>query len=137
MEYLAPEHQDLATKGLDELRGKLHPPQRDVLDNIKSKPEDFSFARIFRIAQENTNRSLPTASLIWKHLLGITVDKQQKFAVMNKLFHVQIATGPWNVALETAKNLFNETMLSSLDSTSRKPTTEGSLGRTSSVFGLL
>lgn len=137
MEYLAPEHQDLATKGLDELRGKLHTPQQNVLDNIKSKPEDFSFARTFRIAQEYNNRSLPTASLIWEYLLGITENKEQKFAVMNKLFYVQIATGPWNAALETAKNLFNETMEYSLDSTSRKATTEGSIGRKSSVFGLL
>ena len=137
MEYLAPEHQDLATKGLDELRGKLHTAQQNVLDNIKSKPEEFSFARTFRIAQEYTNRSLPTASLIWEYLLEIIENKGQKFAVMNNLFHVQIATGPWNAALETAKNLFNETMESSLDSTSRKATTEGIIGGISSVFGLL
>ena len=135
MEYLAKEHQDLAKKGLDDIRGKLHAPKQTVLDAVKSKPEEFSYDRVFRMAQKFTNRSLPTASVIWEYLLGKVVNKQQKFAVMNKLFHVQIATGPWSVAFETATNLFNETtaefaMEFSMDTGGAGPktTSEGSLG---------
>ena len=132
MEYLAPEHQDLARKGLDGLRVKLPTPQEDVIENLKSNPEEFAFHRGFRVAKEYSNRCLPTASIIWEYLLGKTENKQQKFAVMDKLFHVQIATGPWNIALETAKNLFNETMAYSLDRTTGQ--SEESLGTTNSFF---
>lgn len=134
MENLAPEHQDLAKKGLDDIRGKLHAPKQTVLDDVKSKAEEFSYARVFRMAQEYTNRSLPTASLIWEYLLGKVVNKLQKFAVMNKLFRVQIATGPWSVAFETATNLFNETTAefpmefsSDTGGVGPKTTSEGSL----------
>lgn len=140
MEYLAPEHQDLAKEGLEDIRGKLHAPKQTVLDELKSKPEEFSFSRVFRVAQEYTNRSLPTASLIWEYLLGKAENRQQKFAVMDKLFHVQIATGPWSVALETAQNLFNETKAdAAIEFTlysgdkSRKTTCEESLGMISFV----
>lgn len=128
MEYLAPEHQDLAQKGLDELRGKLPSPQEHVLENLNSKPEEFSFARMFRIAQEYTNRSLPTAAIIWEYLLGKIENKQQRFAIMDKLFQVQIAIGPWNSALETAKKLFDETMQYWLESANRNTAIEESLG---------
>ncbi|KAL9950439.1 hypothetical protein ACROYT_G042934 [Oculina patagonica] len=108
MEYLAPEHQDLAIEGLAELREKLPLPQEDVLEKLKT--EALPFPRMFRIAQEYTSRNLPTASIIWNYMLGKAENKQQKFAIMNQLFQVQIATGPWKVALETAQKLFNETI---------------------------
>lgn len=127
MENLAPEHQDLAKEGLDELRGKLPLPKEDVLEKLKA--EDFPFPRMFRIAQEYTSRNLPTASIIWEYMLGKTENKQQKFTVMNQLFQVQIATGPWKVALETAQILFNETITEcSSDGSSRQTTNEGGFG---------
>ena len=107
MEYLAPEHQDLAIQGLAELRSKLPSVQEDVLENVKA--EELSFPRSFKLAQENTSKNLPTASVIWEYMLQKTENKLQKFAILNKLFQVQIATGPWKAALETAQRLFNET----------------------------
>ena len=127
MDYLAPEHQDLAKQGLDELREKLPFPQEDVLEKLKA--EGLSFPHMFRIAQEYTSRNLPTASIIWKYMLGNAENKQQKFAVMNKLFQIQIATGPWKVALETAQKLFNETIAEcSSDNSSQQPANEGGIG---------
>ena len=127
MEYLAPEHQDLAVKGLEDLHGKLPSPPENVLEDLNMKTEYFSFACVFRTAQDYTNRLLPTAALIWEYLLMKTENKLQKFAVMDKLFHVQVATGPWNVALETAKNLFNETTEYSSNSADQKEAIEGIL----------
>lgn len=130
MDYLAPEHQDIAIQGLDELRGKLPVPQQDVLEKLKE--EDMPFPRMFRKAQEYTNRNLPTAKIIWEYMLGNANNKQQKFAVMNKLFQVQIATGPWKVAFETAHELFNETIAEySLDSSSRQTASEEAFGKIS------
>ena len=127
MDYLAPEHQDLAKEGLDELREKLPLPQEDVLEKLKA--EGLSFPRMFRTAQEYTSRNLPTASVIWEYMLGNAENKQQKFAVMNKLFQVQIATGPWKVALETAQKLFNETIAEcSSDNSRQRTANEGGVG---------
>lgn len=130
MEYLAIEDQDLAKKGLEELRGKLRSPQQDVLERLKSQTEEFRFARAFRIAEEYTNRNLQTAGLIWDYLLERCGDRLQKIAVMNKLFRVQIATGPWNAAFETAQNLFNETTEFHLESARQKTTGGQSLDPT-------
>ena len=127
MDYLAPEHKDRAIQRLDELRGKLPVPQEDVLEKLKG--EDMPFPRMFRVAQECTSRNLPTATIIWEYMLGIANNKQQKFAVMNKLFQVQIATGPWKVAFETAQKLFNETITECpLDSSSRRTASEEAFG---------
>lgn len=127
MEYLAPEHQDLAKQGLDELRGKLPSPQEIVLENLKA--EELPFPRVFRKAQEYTSRNLPTASNIWEYMLSKATNKQQKFAIMNKLFQVQIATGPWKVALETAQKLFNEIITEcAAESTGQQLAKEGGLG---------
>ena len=133
MEYLAIEDQDLAKKGLEELRGKLRSPQQDVLERLKSQTEEFRFARAFRIAEEYTNRNLQTAGLIWDYLLERCEDSLQKIAVMNKLFRVQIATGPWNAAFETAQNLFNETTEFHLESARQKTTGGQSLGNVSNI----
>ena len=108
MEYLAPEHQDLAKDGLDELREKLPSAQQNALENVKAK--DIPFPRMFRIAEDFTSRNLPTASIIWEYMLEKATNKQQKFAILNKLFQVQIATGPWKGALETAQKLFQDTV---------------------------
>ena len=127
MEYLAPEHQDLAIQGLDELRSKLPSVQEDVIENVKA--EEFSFPRSFKLAQENTSRNLPTALVIWEYILGKAQNKQQKFTIMSKLFQVQIATGPWKNALETAQKLFNETIAEdSSENASRQTANDGSLG---------
>jgi len=130
MEYLAPEHQDLAIQGLDELRSKLPSVQEDVFENVKA--EELSFPRSFKLAQENMSRNLPTASVIWQYMLDKTENKQQKFAILNKLFQVQIATGPWKAALETAQKLFNETSAEySSENASRQTAIEGGLGKLS------
>lgn len=100
MEYLAPEHQEIAMQGLDELRAKLPSVQEDIFEKVKA--EDWSFPRSFKLAQENMKRNLPTASVLWEYMLDKAENKQQKFAILNKLFQVQIATGPWKAALETA-----------------------------------
>lgn len=127
MEYLAPEHQDLAIQGLDELRAKLPSAQENVLENVKA--EEMSFPRIFKLAQEYMSRNLPTALIIWKYMLEKAENKQQKFAIMNKLFQVQIATGPWKAALETAQKLFNEIITEySSENASRQKANEGGLG---------
>lgn len=109
MEYLAPEHQDIAKEGLDELRLNLPSAEEDVLEKVKA--EATPFPCLFKIAQDFTSKNLPTASIIWEYLLEKATSKQQKFDVMNKLFHVQIATGPWRVAVETAKKLYQDTAL--------------------------
>lgn len=109
MEYLAPEHQDIAKEGLDELLLKLPSAEEDVLEKVKA--EATPFPCLFKIAQDFTSKNLPTASIIWEYLLEKATSKQQKFDVMNKLFHVQIATGPWRVAVETAKKLYQDTAL--------------------------
>ena len=127
MEYLTIKDQDLAKKGLEELRGKLRSPQ------LKSRTEEFRFARAFQIAEEYTNRNLQTAGLIWDYLLERCEDRLQKIAVMNKLFRVQIATGPWNAAFETAQNLFNETTEFHLESARQKTTGGQSLGNVSNI----
>ena len=130
MEYLAPEHQDLAIQGLDELRSKLPSVQEDVFESVKA--EELSFPRSFKLAQENMSRNLPTASVIWQYTLDKTENKQQKFAILNKLFQVQIATGPWKAALETAQKLFNETTAEySSENASRQTAIEGGLGKLS------
>ena len=130
MEYLAPEHQDLAIQGLDELRSKLPSVQEDVFENLKA--EEFSFPRSFKLAQDNMSKNLPTASVIWKYMLDKVENKQQRFAIMNKLFQVQIATGPWKAALETAQKLFNETTAKySSENASRQTATEEGLGKLS------
>lgn len=127
MEYLAPEHQDLAIQGLDELRAKLPSAQENVLENVKA--EEVSFPRIFKLAQEYMSRNLPTALIIWKYMLEKAENKQQKFAIMNKLFQVQTATGPWKAALETAQKLFNETITEySSENASRQKVNERGLG---------
>lgn len=109
MEYLSPEHQDLAKDGLDELRQKLSSACGDVLQ--KAKEEVTPFPRLFRLAQDFTSRDLPTASIIWEYMLEEATSKQQKFTIMNKLFQIQIATGPWKVAFETAKKLYEDIAL--------------------------
>lgn len=109
MEYLAPEHQDIAKEGLDELRLNLPSAEEDVLEKVKA--EATPFPCLFKIAQDFTSKNLPTASIIWEYLLEKATSKQQKFDVMNKLFLVQIATGPWRVAVETAKKLYQDTAL--------------------------
>ncbi|XP_029195923.2 tetratricopeptide repeat protein 28-like [Acropora millepora] len=110
MEYLEEAHQELAKKGLEDIRSKLCSPQQDVLERLKSKPEDFRFGYWFQRAEEYSNTNLQTARLIWKYLLEKCNDKQQTIDVLNKLFHVQIATGPWDEALKTAQKVFKETM---------------------------
>ena len=109
MEYLAPEHQDIAQEGLDNLRLELPSAEEDILEKVKA--EETPFPRLFKIAQDFTRKNLPTASIIWEYLLEKATSKQQKFDVMNKLFHVQIATGPWRVAEETAKKLYRDPAL--------------------------
>ena len=127
MEYLAPEHQEIAIQGLDALRAKLPSIQEDVFENVKA--EEFSFPRSFKLAQENMSRNLPTASVIWEYMLDKAENKQQKFSILNKLFQVQIATGPWKAALETAQKLFNETSAEfSSVIASRQTANDGGLG---------
>lgn len=126
MEYLAQEHQDLAIQGLAELRSKL-PSVQDVFENLKA--EELSFPRSFKLAQENMSKNLPTASVIWEYMLDKTENKLQKFAILNKLFQVQIATGPWKAALETAQRLFNETMAEySSENAIRRAANDGDFG---------
>ena len=137
MEYLAEEHQDLAKEGLQEIRGKLCLPQQDVLERLTSKPEEFRFGHWFRRAEEYSYRNLQTARLIWEYLLGKCNDKQQKIAVLNKLFHVQLATGPWDEALKTAQNVFNETMAFHVETASQKNSAGQSLGRVNHVMVFL
>lgn len=128
MEYLAPEHQDLAKQGLAELRSKLPSVQQDVVENLKAE-DQLSFPRSFKLAQENMSENLPTASVIWEYMLDKNKNKLQKFAILNKLFQVQIATGPWKAALETAQRLFNETMAEySSEIASRQTASDGNLG---------
>ena len=134
MEYLDPEHQDLAVKSLEDLHGKLPSPPENVLEDLNMKTEYFSFPHVYRMAQEYSNKLLPTARLIWEYLLRKTENKQQKFAIMDKLFHVQIATGPWNVAFETAKNLFNEITEYSSTSLDQMEAIEGILDMISYPF---
>ena len=110
MEYLGEEHQELAKKGLENIRSKLCLPQQDVLERLKSKPEEFRFGDWFQSAEEYSNTNLQTARLIWEYLLEKCNDKQQTINVLNKLFHVQIATGPWDEALKTAQKALKETM---------------------------
>lgn len=110
MEYLEEAHQELAKKGLEDIRSKLCSPQQDVLERLKSKPEDFRFGYWFQRAEEYSNTNLQTARLIWEYLLEKCNDKKQTIDVLNKLFHVQIATGPWDEALKTAQKVFKETM---------------------------
>ena len=127
MEYLAPEHQDLAIQGLAELRSKLPLVHEDVLENVKAG--EFSFPRSFKLAQENMSKNLPTASVIWEYMLDKTDSKLQKFAILNKLFQVQIATGPWKAALDTAQRLFNETIAEySSENASRQTANDGGFG---------
>ena len=110
MEYLGEEHQELAKKGLEDIRSKLCLPQQDVLESLKSKPEEFRFGDWFQSAEEYSNTNLQTARLIWEYLLEKCNDKQQTINVLNKLFHIQIATGPWDEALKTAQKALKETM---------------------------
>ena len=127
MEYLVPEHKDLALQGLAELRLKLPSVQEDVFENLKA--EEFSFPRSFKLALENMSKNLPTASVIWEYMLDKTESKLQKFAILNKLFQVQIATGPWKAALKTAQRLFNETIAEhSSENASRQTANDGGFG---------
>ena len=110
MEYLEEAHQELAKEGLEDIRSKLCSPQKDVLESLKSKPEEFRFGYWFQCAEEYSNTNLQTARLIWEYLREKCNDKKQTIDVLNKLFHVQIATGPWDEALKTAQEVFTETM---------------------------
>ena len=110
MEYLVEEDQEVAKKGLEDIRSKLCSPQQDVLESLKSKPEEFRFGHWFQRAEEYSNTNLQTARLIWEYLREKCNDKKQTIDVLNKLFHVQIATGPWDEALKTAQKVFKETM---------------------------
>lgn len=133
MEYLAPEHQEIAMQGLDELRAKLPSVQEDIFEKVKA--EDWSFPRSFKLAQENMKRNLPTASVLWEYMLDKAENKQQKFAILNKLFQVQIATGPWKAALETAQKLFHETSAeNSSENASRQTANNRGLGTLNLFF---
>ena len=107
MEHLTEGHQKMVKKGLEEILGKLCLPQQDVLEKLRSK--DFQFKDWFQDAEEHSNTNLKTARLIWEHFLLKCNNEQQRIDVLNKLFHVQIATGPWEEALKTAQNVFEET----------------------------
>ncbi|XP_022807865.1 tetratricopeptide repeat protein 28-like isoform X2 [Stylophora pistillata] len=109
MEYLVPEHQGLAKDGLDKLRQKLPSADEDVLKKVKE--EETLFPYLFEIAQHFTRTDLPTALIIWEYILEKAMSKQQKFAITNQIFQIQIATGPWKVAFETAKKLYEDTAL--------------------------
>ena len=108
MEYLAPEHQDLVKVGLDNLRQKLPSADEDVFEKVKA--EETPFLSLFEMTQDFTSRDLPTALILWEYILKRAMSncKQQKFAAMNEIFKVQIATGPWRVAVETAKKLYQD-----------------------------
>lgn len=126
MEYLVQEHQYLAIKGLLSLREKLPCPEENVIEDFTEKivkTKEFSFPCLFKIAQEYTNRSLPTAERLWEKLIGKAENTKQKFMIIGQLFHVQVETGPWNVAFETAKKMYDETMEYCTD---QRKTTEGS-----------
>lgn len=94
MEYLAPEHQDLVKVGLDNLRQKLPSADEDVFEKVKA--EETPLLCLFEMAQDFTSRDLPTALILWEYILKRAMSncKQQKFAAMNEIFKVQIATGP-------------------------------------------
>ena len=109
MEYLTKGHQELAKKGLEEILEKLCSPQQDVLEGLTSKQEEFQFKDWFQRAEGCSSTNLQTACLIWNHLLLKCNDELQTIAVLNKLFHVQIATGPWEEALKTAQTVFKNT----------------------------
>ena len=133
MEYLAPEHQDIAIQGLDKLRAKLPSVQEDIFERLKA--EEWSFPRSFKLAQENMKRNLPTASVLWEYMLDKAENKQQKFAILNKLFQVQIATGPWKAALETAQKLFDETSAqNSSENANRQTANDRGLGTLNLFF---
>ena len=106
MEYLAPEHQDLVKVGLDNLRQKLPSADEDVFEKVKA--EETPFLCLFEMARDFTSGDLPTALILWEYILKRAMSKQQKFAAMNEIFKVQIATGPWRVAVETAKKLYQD-----------------------------
>ncbi|CAH3030729.1 unnamed protein product [Porites evermanni] len=114
MEYLVKKHQCPAIDGLLRLRDKLPCPEENVIEDFTEKmvkTKEFSFPCLFEIAQEYTNRSLPTAERLWDKLIVKAENtKPQKFMIMSQLFHVQVQTGPWNVAFETAKKMYDETM---------------------------
>ena len=133
MEYLAPEHQDIAIQGLDKLRARLPSVQEDIFERVKA--EEWSFPRSFKLAQENMKRNLPTASVLWEYMLDKAENKQQKFAILNKLFQVQIATGPWKAALETAQKLFDETSAeNSSENANRQTANDRGLGTLNLFF---
>lgn len=135
MEYLVKKHQCPAVDGLLRLRDKLPCPEENVIEDFTEKivkTKEFSFPCLFEIAQEYTNRSLPTAERLWDKLIGKAENtKPQKFMIMSQLFHVQVQTGTWKVALETAKNMYEETMEYCKD---QRKTIEGSSTITSFSF---
>ena len=133
MEYLDEEDQKLAKKGLEDIRSKLCSPQQDVLERLKSKQEEFRFGDWFQRAEEYSNTNLPTARLIWEYLLEKCNDKKQTIDVLNKLFHVQIAAGPWDEALKTAQKVFKETK----EIVSPETSAERSLGNVNHVMVFL
>lgn len=133
MEYLAPEHQDLVKVGLDNLRQKLPSAYEDVFEKVKA--EETPFLCLFEMARDFTSRDLPTALILWEYILKRAMSKQQKFAAMNEIFKVQIATGPWRVAVETAKKLYQDAAQEySSDNLVRLKAKESDLGKLDSFF---
>lgn len=136
MEYLVHEHRYLAMKGLLSLREKLPCPEENVIEDFTEKvvkTKEFSFPCLFKIAQEYTNRSLPTAERLWDKLIRKAENTKQKFMIMSQLFQVQVETGPWNVAFETAKKMYDETMEYCTD---QRKTIQGNSTITSFHFSL-
>ena len=127
MDYLVQEHRYPAKNWYRRLDQMLPWADENVIEGFTEtivKPKELSFPCLLEIAQDYTKRSLPTAERLWDTLFGRAENTtEQKLMIMSQLFHVQVQTGPWDVAFETAKKMYDETMEYCTD---QRKTIEGS-----------
>ena len=108
MEYLTPRHRLLVEEELGLLQTKLPTPCHDIQQRMENG--ELSIRQAMCIGVQCMKQNLSTAVVVWERLLPQVNGKEERKVVLNQLFRVRLALGPWTSALETAQMMFDDVL---------------------------